>query len=224
MSAGAVRTPEDRAPLSSIRRALVLSPHTDDGEFGCGGTMARLIEQGTGVWYAAFSACEESVPSHLPKDVLVHEVARALDALGVAPDQRSLFRYPVRRFDEHRQDILEQIWNLRREIDPDLVIIPSHDDLHQDHQVIAREGLRVFKGRSVLGYELPWNNIRFESRAFVCLEDAHLAKKVKAVLCYESQAHRPYAKEEFIRALATTRGVQISAPYAEAFDVCRWIV
>ena len=215
---------EDRGLLSGVKRALVLSPHTDDGEFGCGGTIARLIEEGASVWYAAFSACEESVPSHLPKDILVREVHLALDALAVPPEQRSLFRYPVRHFDAHRQEILEQIWQLRRDVEPDLVLLPSQDDLHQDHQVIAREGLRVFKARCVLGYEQPWNNIRFESRAFVRLDDAHVTKKIKAVLCYESQAHRPYAREEFIRSLATTRGVQIAVPYAEAFDVGRWIV
>ena len=37
------------------RRALVLAPHTDDGEFGCGGTMARLVEAGCEVRYVAFS-------------------------------------------------------------------------------------------------------------------------------------------------------------------------
>jgi len=38
-----------------FRNVLVLAPHTDDGEFGCGGTMARLIESGAAVTYAAFS-------------------------------------------------------------------------------------------------------------------------------------------------------------------------
>ena len=27
-------------------RALVLAPHPDDGELGCGGTLAKLAEQG----------------------------------------------------------------------------------------------------------------------------------------------------------------------------------
>ena len=30
--------------MNGWQRALVLAPHTDDGEFGCGATMARLVE------------------------------------------------------------------------------------------------------------------------------------------------------------------------------------
>jgi len=29
-----------------MKRALILSPHPDDGELGCGGTIARMIEEG----------------------------------------------------------------------------------------------------------------------------------------------------------------------------------
>ena len=71
------------APHVSIERfdnVLVLAPHTDDGEFGCGGTMARLIESGVKVTYAAFSTAAKSVPEGFPKDVLKHEVRAATGA------------------------------------------------------------------------------------------------------------------------------------------------
>ena len=32
--------------LPRTKSALVLSPHTDDAELGCGGTIAKLIEKG----------------------------------------------------------------------------------------------------------------------------------------------------------------------------------
>jgi LmbE family N-acetylglucosaminyl deacetylase len=37
------------------KRILVLAPHIDDGEFGCGGTIAKLIADRAEVFYAAFS-------------------------------------------------------------------------------------------------------------------------------------------------------------------------
>jgi len=47
--------------IEGFNNVLVLAPHTDDGEFGCGGTMARLIENGVKVTYAAFSTAAKSV-------------------------------------------------------------------------------------------------------------------------------------------------------------------
>jgi N-acetylglucosamine malate deacetylase 1 len=35
--------------IERFNNVLVLAPHTDDGEFGCGGTMAPLIENGVKV-------------------------------------------------------------------------------------------------------------------------------------------------------------------------------
>jgi LmbE family N-acetylglucosaminyl deacetylase len=62
---------------------LLLSPHTDDGELGCGATVAKLIRQGKRVYYVAFSACEQSVLPQFPKDILISEVKQATASLGI---------------------------------------------------------------------------------------------------------------------------------------------
>jgi LmbE family N-acetylglucosaminyl deacetylase len=102
--------------------------------------------------------------------------------------------------------------------------MPSLKDIHQDHNVIANEGLRAFKFSSILAYEMPWNNLTFDTSSFVILEERHIQKKVDALKEYKSQSHRAYCNEEFIRSLARTRGVQINAKYAETFEVVRWII
>ena len=56
--------------IAAGRRALVLAPHTDDGEFGCGGTIARLVEAGAEVHYHAFSSASRSLPEGFPADIL----------------------------------------------------------------------------------------------------------------------------------------------------------
>ena len=63
--------------LEGWKRALVLAPHTDDGEFGCGGTMARLVEGGCEVRYVAFSIATRSLPEGFPPDTLAREMREA---------------------------------------------------------------------------------------------------------------------------------------------------
>ena len=210
--------------LSNFKNILVLAPHTDDGEFGCGGTIAKLIDQGKNVFYAAFSTAEESVPEHLPKDILKTEVKKATKFLGILRKNLIIYDYRVRYLHESRQEILEELVKLNKEIKPDLVFMPCHHDLHQDHSVVSIEGLRAFKKTSILTYEIPWNNLKFSTQCFSVLHEKYIDKKIGALLCYESQLHKDYASKEFIKSLAKTRGVQIGSKYAEVFEVIRWVI
>jgi N-acetylglucosamine malate deacetylase 1 len=205
------------------KRTLVLAPHTDDAELGCGGTIARLCEQGAEVFAISFSAAEESLPEHMPADTLRKECKKALADLGLAQDRIFIEDYRVRRLSERRQELLDRLIVARREIEPDLVLVPSVHDIHQDHQVVHAEGVRAFKNVTVLGYELPWNTLTFAAQAFVTLEERHLEKKFAAMRRYESQRSlgRPYFDEEFVRGWARLRGLQAKAPYAEVYEVMR---
>lgn len=206
------------------RKVLVLAPHTDDGEFGCGGTIVKLIDEGHEVYYAAFSACQQSVLPQFPSDILITEVKEATKILGVKPENLILFDYDVRTFGYHRQAILDDLIKLRSDIDPDLIFMPAMNDVHQDHHTIAEEGMRAFKFKSIMSYELPWNNFSFSTSSFVHLDEKYIKTKVDALKAYQSQAHRPYSDEDFIRSVARTRGVQIGTRYAEAFEMVRWII
>jgi N-acetylglucosamine malate deacetylase 1 len=209
--------------FDNIKRVLVLAPHTDDGEFGCGATIAKMVEKGTQVYYVAFSACEQSVLPKFPKDILITEVKAATAKIDIKPADLILYNYEVRTFNFRRQEILEQMIKLRVEIKPDLVFMPSLNDIHQDHFTVAQEGLRAFKFSNILCYEVPWNNLSFNTICFSIVEEKHIQKKASALNEYKSQEHRSYANEEFIRSLARVRGVQVNEKYAESFDVLRFI-
>lgn len=206
------------------RTVLVLSPHTDDGQLGCGGSIAKYLETGANVYYAVFSTCDESVPEGWPSDTLKQEMYSATRELGIRSEHLLVFEYPVRRFSERRQDILEDMVRIQRELNPDLVFLPSVSDIHQDHGLIAAEGPRAFKGTTLLGYEEPWNTMQFHTQAFVKLEQRHVDRKVAAFLKNESQGFRPYASEEFLRGWSRTRGASVGASAAEAFEVVRWVL
>ncbi len=204
-------------------RILVLAPHTDDGELGCGGSIARFCREKKDVHYVAFSTCKKSLPADMAPDTLEKECKSAVKELGMDTGKLLLFDFEVREFAHKRQEILEELVSLNKYIQPDLVFIPASADIHQDHQVIHAEALRAFNKSSILGYELPWNQTQFTTQFFVRLKASDMEKKINALKAYTSQANRNYMQENFSRSLAVVRGVQCNAAYAEAFEVCKLI-
>ncbi len=210
--------------LSSFDRVLVLSPHTDDAELGAGGTIARFLDEGKEIHYIIFSVCEASVPEGLPIDTLKKECLRSLKSMGILTERIHMLNYQVRTFPEYRQKILDDLIEFKNHIIPDLVLVPSSQDMHQDHGVIYWEALRAFKKESsIWGYEHPWNNLTFTTDIFINLNEEHLGKKIRALKEYQSQRNRGYMDEKNIRSLAITRGAQLDLPYAEAFELIRLI-
>jgi N-acetylglucosamine malate deacetylase 1 len=203
---------------------LIIAPHTDDGELGAGGAISFFLEKKAKVYYAAFSTAKESVPKGMPKDILKTEVRKATKSLGIEEKNLFIYDYQVRKLNNFRQEILEDLVALRNKIHFDLVLMPSLNDIHQDHLTVSQEGLRAFKTTSILGYELIWNNLTFNTTCFIRLEEHHLENKIKALKNYKSQEGKNYISPEFVRSLAKTRGVQIGAQYAEAFEVIRWVI
>jgi len=210
--------------LLNYNKILVLSPHTDDAELGAGGTIARFLDEGKEIHYIVFSMCEDAVPEGLPKDTLKKECLSSMKILGILPERMHLLNYRVRTFPEHRQQILDNLIEFKNHNIPDLVLVPSSNDIHQDHGVIYWEALRAFKkDSSIWGYEHPWNNLTFTTDIFVSLKAEHVETKVKALKEYKSQSNRGYMEEKNLRSLITTRGAQLDLPHAEAFELIRLI-
>ena len=177
------------------RRALVLSPHTDDAELGCGGTIAKLVERGWLVHILCFSAVAERYPD------LVDEAAR--------------------HFPRDRQEILQSLCDHSRQNQYELIFTPATTDIHQDHGVVTAEALRAFRDCTLLGYELPWNNLEIKLNCFVSLDERHVRKKIEALECYASQKHNPYFDAKFFRSVVRMRGIRLAAAYAEGFETLK---
>ena len=63
--------------MINSKRILILAPHTDDGELGCGGSIAKYAAEGTEIFYAAFSDCKKSLVAGLSPDTLRNECKKA---------------------------------------------------------------------------------------------------------------------------------------------------
>lgn len=207
---------------------LALSPHTDDVEQGAGGFLARSVEAGDNVTVVAFStgnkdtgaSWQESRQSLLTLGIedAVQMDYYVDDATGKMSD------FVTRRFNEARQAILEYLAVMQKGPAPDLVLVPSTGDIHQDHQVVTAEAMRAFRTCSILGYELPWNGYSFANTFYVPLTIKQIELKREALACYESQRQRSYMSPGATMDLARLRGMQIGIEFAECFEVVRWVM
>ena len=120
-----------------------------------------------------------------------------------------------------------------KEVNPEIVLIPSANDIHDDHKIVfkaAKVSMRPNRKsniKKILSYEVvsetEWNEEgkSFNPNYFVSLKKADIKNKVKAFLKYKSQVKKfphPRSKEGIIN-LSRVRGSQVYEEYAEAFKV-----
>lgn len=107
---------------------LVIAPHPDDAELGCGGLLARAKAEGLSTGILELSLGEMSTKG-TPEERL-EEAAEAARILGL--DYRGNLRFP----DGSLRDTPEQVARLAhalRELRPAVLIVPHESDRHPDH-------------------------------------------------------------------------------------------
>lgn len=205
-----------------MRKVLLLSPHTDDVELGCGATIAKFSELGYEFMVVLGSSCRESVPEGFEDNAMYNEFLTSMSFLGI--QHVEFLDLPVRHFPALRQSILESFVQINKKFKPDLVLTPCSSDIHQDHHTFYEESVRAFKYCRILGYELPWNNQTVIHGCHVKVEAHHLEKKMEALLKYKSQAGRTYFDKDFIKYLSRIRGVQAGSEFAESYESIKWFL
>ena len=219
-------------------RAMVVIPHPDDGEGGCGGTIAKWIEEGTEVVYVLCTngdkgTSDPKMTSERLAEIREVEQANAAETLGVK--EVVYLRYPdgaledttefrgliVRAVRKHRPDVVfctdphRQTFSLHRDhrisgqVTLDAVFPYARDILHYpEHRM---EGLEPHK----VGDLLMWGTE--DPDTFVDITDT-IGLKIDALKKHVSQVSggdRDVA--DFVKARAQTIGHRAEVPYAEAF-------
>ena len=201
-----------------MKKILALAGHTDDVEIGCGGTLSRLTNE-YDIKVVSFTWANEMVEGNIKEDY-----DRSMSILGVT-DYECL-DMPIRYLWSRRQDVLDYLWKLNKEEHYDLVFCPALADNHQDHHVVAKETQRMFKGSTILGYELPWNMTDVSLTTYVKLTKEQVDHKAEMVEAYFSQKgpRAGFMSKDFVFSLAKVRGLSCKAEYAEAFETIRRVV
>lgn len=131
------------APVKSItaRRALVLAPHYDDEILGCGGLVAKLVEDGTRV-HVVFLTDSSGAAESGDRERAEIAQRRASEARSVADlfgwHQTSELGFPDGALEEHEEDLETAIRDLFERETYDLVLAPSPIENSDDHRVAAR--------------------------------------------------------------------------------------
>ena len=217
------------------KKVLILSPHADDEILGCGGFISKFSKQNYHINVLILTNANEGAPEIYPPD----EIKRVRNEAKIANNfigTKKLFfenlpainlnNYPIYKISD---TINKYILN----INPEIILIPSANDIHDDHKIIfkaAKVSMRPNKKsnlKKILSYEVlsetEWNENGklFNPNYFVVLNKVDIKNKVKAFLKYKSQVKKfphPRSKEAIIN-LSRVRGSQAFVEFAEAYRI-----
>lgn len=223
---------------------LIVSPHSDDAELGCGGFIHRMVQQGQEVHVATLvvkperKACNGLTTSC--DDRLAEQIS-SLSLLGVPPENLHLYYFGGDlEFDlctEPKSQVVGFIDKLMRDHAVSTLMLPV-PSFHQEHVYAYEVGLaaaRPTKGKTpltkVLAYEYPaysWGNSGgfspMHGGSYFCLNEEDIALKIEALKGHKSQFNlgkNDLISVDGVRALARLRGLEAATDYAELFYVLK---
>jgi LmbE family N-acetylglucosaminyl deacetylase len=192
---------------------LAISPHPDDMEFGCGGTLLRYGYSGNDIFQLILTdGCVGGDPATRKQ-----EQERASEAVKSKQVFWGGYHDTELHDDRHLIKTIEDAVNA---VSPEVVLINSPDDSHQDHRAAARAAIAATRNvKEVFFYESP-TSMNFMPDIFVDITDI-LDEKIKLLELHASQVEKTNIENlritEIAKAYATFRGVQGRVRYAEGF-------
>jgi LmbE family N-acetylglucosaminyl deacetylase len=200
------------------QKVCFIGAHPDDIELGCGALIAQIVKH-TDILCITLSDNQQN-----PELVnLVEEHYRSMAVLGVPKENIILAPFETRRFPQSRQEILEYLIGINRQLHPEIVFVHSRADLHQDHATVTEEALRAFRGTTVLGFDVLRSSYGFFPNFLVQVSEDDVNMKLKALAEYKTYANRYYFSPDITRATLIRHGALVERPFAEGFDTLRII-
>jgi len=191
---------------------LVIGPHPDDLEYGCGGTLAKFAKAGHRIHLMV------STKGEMGGEPGIREKEQERSARLIKAKL-----YWGRWMDTQvplDKSIIQNIEGLIGKVRPSLILIPYHNDTHQDHRNVAQAAMTATRyARNVLFYEVP-TSVDFTPSVFVDI-GKFLDKKFALLKAHRSQVYQTKISNlsiiENARSAAIFRGFQNRVKYAEGF-------
>ena len=212
---------------------LVVSPHPDDETLGCGGTIFKHKKNGDKVYWLNITGISIETGWHKK---IVNKRDNEIDAVAEKYGFSDVFnlRLPTTKMDTLPvSDLIGEISNVYKKVEPDIIYMPFAYDVHTDHQIIAKalqSTLKWFRYphiKKVYMYETPSEtefnfveNRVFRPNVFVNIS-LYIDDKIEVMKIYAGEMGEfPFPRsEKTLRALAILRGSQSGFESAEAFEL-----
>lgn len=219
---------------------LVIVAHPDDEVLGCGGTIARLTQEGHDVFIAILgegitSRYQQQEEADQAQIKALHARSQQVAELLGAKDL-FLHDLPDNRFDTvPLLEVIKMIEELVDRLQPQAIYTHHGGDLNIDHVAVHRAVLTATRPmndcpvKEVYAFEIPssteWAFEQFQlfrPNIFMNIS-ATLETKIDAMALYESEARLfPHPRSpEALRAIARRWGSKVGCEAAEAFELVR---
>jgi len=200
------------------KNVVVFGSHPDDFEVGCAGTILKYLNH---INLRIFVMSDRYEDGKL-RDL--NDQAKSFKILGLEKIPVKVFDIPTRIFHDYKSKIRNILYNIATKTEIDVVFTPPINDIHQDHIVLADEVLRLFREKSIFGYEVIRSGYNYKPHLHVSLSEEIVEKKIKAAQCYKYQWSTTksggyYFAKDVMKGLMRARGAQFGLEFAEAFEV-----
>ena len=200
------------------KKVCFIGAHPDDIEIGCGALIAHI----SGKTEVKCYTLSDNQKNPLLKNV-VDEHYASMAVLGVPEENVFLGEFQTRHFPQARQEILEYLININNTFHPEIVFVHTKSDIHQDHATVTEEGLRAFRGTTVLGFDVIRSSYGFFPSFLVEVSEEDVKQKIAALAEYKTYESKYYFDPEVTRATLIRHGALAERPFAEGFDILRII-
>jgi LmbE family N-acetylglucosaminyl deacetylase len=217
-------------------KALIIAAHPDDETVGCGGTIAKHVENGDDVYLCIVT---EAYTPDWPEKILKTIKSEIGNVCKILKIRKTFFlHFPTVKLDTISQKQLnDSIHDVVTKVKPEIVYVPHKGDLNRDHRLVfeaalvATRPVSEHKIKRLLSYETlsvtEWGNPieAFTPNVYIDISDT-IKTKIEAVKAYKSQLRSyPHPRSlPVIEALARKRGSEIGVRFAEAFILIRELV
>jgi LmbE family N-acetylglucosaminyl deacetylase len=120
-------------------------------------------------------------------------------------------------------EVKEFFEDLKRRVEPHLVLTHWRGDAHQDHRLISELTWNTFRNHLILEYEVPkYDGDMGRPNFYFPVDEAASEEKVTHLLeAFPSQRSKPWFDRRTFLGLMRLRGVEANAPsgYAEAYHL-----